>query len=264
MVVSYSELARMDFYNDILRPQKLWHGLVANVYRDQEHLIGLASYRTTSAGSYEGAETALLALLLPHLNRSLRVFLRMTSIDALARAGTEIIDRLPQGIIVTDGAGRLGFANSTAETIIAEGDGLTVRDGMLQTSRRKETEQLARLISEAAGLPVTNGRAAVKRTGAMQVSRPSMRQKLPLVVAPMRFDDSSLRQPLSVSITFGDPERLPETKTETLVRLYGLTVAEAKLAILLIRGVSPGAAADQLGVTINTVRTHIRRLLVKT
>jgi DNA-binding CsgD family transcriptional regulator len=263
-VVSAAELVRTDFYNDLMRPYRFWHGLCANLYRDQEHLVALSSFRTASAGSYEGGETAQFDMLLPHLYRSIRVFLRLASADAMTRAGTEIIDRLPQGIIVTDANGRVGFTNSTADRIIAEQDGLAIRGGVLQTSRLHETEQLARLIAEAGSLPVAGGTMSVKRTGAMQVSRPSMRRPLPLVVAPMRFDATSPRGPLSVSVTVNDPERLPETSAETLIRLYGLTAAEATLAILLIRGFSPQAAAGELGVSINTVRTHIRRLLVKT
>lgn len=263
-MVSTSDLVRSDFYNDLMRPHKLWHGLCANLYRDQDHLVALSSFRTATAGSYEGIETAQFVSLLPHLYRSIEVFLRLASADALARAGAELIDRLPQGIIVTDAAGRVGFANSTAEAIIAEGDGLAIRGGVLHASRRQETEELVRLIAEAGGSPDTRDRTSIKRTGAMRVSRPSMRQPLPLVVAPMRFDGSSPRGPLSVSITVSDPERLPETTAETLTRLYGLTATEAKLAVLLTRGYSPQAAAGQLDVSINTVRSHIRHLLLKT
>jgi DNA-binding CsgD family transcriptional regulator len=263
-MVSTSDLVRSDFYNDLMRPHGFWHGLCANLYRDQEHLVALSSFRTVTAGSYEGIETAQFVSLLPHLYRSIRVFLRLASADALARAGTELIDRLPQGIIITDALGRIGFANSTGAAMIAEGDGLATCGGVLQTSRRCETQQLARLIAESGGLPANGGRTDVKRTGAMQVSRPSMRRPLPLVVAPMRFDGSSPRGPLSVSITVSDPDRLPETTAETLTRLYGLTAAEAKLAVLLIRGYSPQTAAGELDVSINTVRTHIRHLLLKT
>jgi DNA-binding CsgD family transcriptional regulator/PAS domain-containing protein len=260
-VVSRSELARMDFYNDLLRPQGLEHGLLGNIYRDRDNLVALASYRPASAGDYRPREAASLAMLMPHFYRSIKVFIRLAAADALLRAGTEIIDRLPQGIIVTDAVGRVGFANSAAEAIIAESDGLRLHNGLLRASRRQESEALSRLIAEAAGV---HGRAAVRRTGAMHVSRPSMRQPLPLVVAPMRFSGSSLREALAVSITISDPERLPETTTDTLVRLYGLTNAEAALAVLLLQGVSPRVAADRLGVSINTVRTHIRHLLIKT
>ena len=263
-VVSGSELRRMDFYNDLMRPQGLEHGLLANMYRDDEHLVALASYRGAAEGVYQAIETAQLAYLMPHLYRSIKVFVRLASSVALARAGTEIINRISQGIIVTDAVGRLGFANNAAEAIIAEADGLAIRNGVLCASRRKETEQLVRLIGDAAGLRTTGSPAGIKRTGAMHVSRPSMRRPLPLVVAPMRFGGSFLREALAVSITITDPERLPETTTETLVRLYGLTAAEANLAVLLIQGDSPRVAADRLGVSINTVRTHIRHLLVKT
>ena len=162
-VVSDSELVRTDFYNDLMRPQKYWHGLLANVFRDLDHFVSLASYRTASAGTYDDGETARLAMVLPHLNRSIRTFLRLNAVGALVRAETEIINRLPQGIIVTDATGRIGFANSAAHTIIADRDGLTIRNGILHASRRKETEQLARLIADAAGIPAANARAAVKR-----------------------------------------------------------------------------------------------------
>jgi DNA-binding CsgD family transcriptional regulator/PAS domain-containing protein len=263
-VVSDAELLRMDFYNDLLRPQRLRHGLCANLYRDRDHLVGLASYREASAGRYEGDEPAILALLLPHLNRAIRVFLRMTAIDALAQAATEIADRLPQGIILTDAAGRIGFANGAAQAILEEADGLILRDGVLRAAERREGEQLGRIIAEAAGQPSTNGRSGVRRTGAMQVTRPSMRRPLPLVVAPMQFRESAPRGPLAVSITVSDPECQPETTTDTFVRLYGLTAAEARVAVLLVQGYSPSAAAERLGVAISTVRSHIRQLLVKT
>ena len=263
-VVSASELKRMDFYNDLMRPYNFWHGVCANVYRDDDHMVALSSFRSASAGAYNETETAYLASLLPHMYRSINVFLRLTSSDALAQAGAAIIDRLPQGIIVVDAAGRAGFVNSAAEAIIAENDGLTIRDGLLHAGRRQETEQLRRLIAQAAGLSAKDGRSGVKKTGAMQISRPSMRPKLPLVVAPMRFDEVSARDPLAVSITISDPERRPETTADTLARLYGLTAAEAKLAVLLLRGCSPRTAATELDVSINTVRTHIRHLLLKT
>jgi DNA-binding CsgD family transcriptional regulator/PAS domain-containing protein len=263
-IMSNSDLIRSDFYNDLMRPYRFFHGLCANLYRDPDHLVALSSFRTTAAGSYEGAEISRFALLLPHLYCSLKVFVRLSAMDALLGAQKQIIDRLPHGVIVTDAIGRVGLMNSAAETIIAEQDGLELRNGVLSTSRRAEVDGLARLIAEAAGRGVAKDRPNVRRTGAMQVSRPSMRQPLPLVVAPMQFDRSTFQPALSVSITVSNPERQPETTAEVLSRLYSLTPAEANLAILLIRGHSPQTAARELNVSITTIRTHIRHLLLKT
>jgi DNA-binding CsgD family transcriptional regulator len=46
--------------------------------------------------------------------------------------------------------------------------------------------------------------------------------------------------------------------------MYGLTPAEAKVAALIARGLSGRRAADQLEVSYNTLKTHLKRVFVKT
>lgn len=45
---------------------------------------------------------------------------------------------------------------------------------------------------------------------------------------------------------------------------HGITEAEQKLLTALARGQSVGQHAEELGISINTARTHMRRLLEKT
>ena len=61
-----------------------------------------------------------------------------------------------------------------------------------------------------------------------------------------------------------DPEAQTTTPTEMLERLYGLTPAEAKLAALLAHGKSVTEAADELHITQNTARTHLKHIFQKT
>jgi DNA-binding CsgD family transcriptional regulator len=49
-----------------------------------------------------------------------------------------------------------------------------------------------------------------------------------------------------------------------LRRLYGLTAAEAAVAVQIARGEGLQAAADNLRVTLPTVRTHLQRVFAKT
>lgn len=46
--------------------------------------------------------------------------------------------------------------------------------------------------------------------------------------------------------------------------IFGLSEAQLKLAALIVSGVSLTAAADELGVSINTARTHLTRIYDKT
>lgn len=61
-------------------------------------------------------------------------------------------------------------------------------------------------------------------------------------------------------------ERTRLTETEAMARLvdkYRLTPAELRLAMALLSGHRPESAAQELGVTIHTVRTYLKRLYRK-
>jgi DNA-binding CsgD family transcriptional regulator len=58
--------------------------------------------------------------------------------------------------------------------------------------------------------------------------------------------------------------QIPQRPEATMSRMYGLTPAEAKVAALIARGLSGRQAADKLEVGYNTLKTHLRRVFVKT
>lgn len=49
-----------------------------------------------------------------------------------------------------------------------------------------------------------------------------------------------------------------------LIDMFGLTLSENKLAMLLVQGFTPDECAEHLNITIATVRTHLRSLFRKT
>ena len=55
----------------------------------------------------------------------------------------------------------------------------------------------------------------------------------------------------------------PEERRSKILKNYDFTVAELKLAELLLDGRSPRDAAELLGITIHTVRTYLKRLYRK-
>jgi DNA-binding CsgD family transcriptional regulator len=62
-----------------------------------------------------------------------------------------------------------------------------------------------------------------------------------------------------------DPEFSPEGGVEHLLaRLYGLTRAEAKVALQVLAGNRPSTIADGLGVSIETVKTQLKAVFQKT
>lgn len=65
-------------------------------------------------------------------------------------------------------------------------------------------------------------------------------------------------------VFISDPEAKLQTAPEVLARLYDLTAAESRLAEQLMQGETLVHAAERLGVSHNTARTHLQRIYQKT
>ena len=68
----------------------------------------------------------------------------------------------------------------------------------------------------------------------------------------------------AAAIFVADPDARAERPPERLRRVYGLTRREAEVASRLVEGMSPSEIRDALGVTIHTVRGHLKQLFAKT
>jgi DNA-binding CsgD family transcriptional regulator len=84
-------------------------------------------------------------------------------------------------------------------------------------------------------------------------------------ISPLQLTGSAegWKQPL-VAVFICDPQQNGVTTDETLHRLYGLTRAEAHLALLLAQGTRLVEASKILGITPETARTHVKRIFSKT
>ncbi|MGK9167248.1 helix-turn-helix transcriptional regulator [Inquilinus limosus] len=171
--------------------------------------------------------------------------------DALAA-----LDRLAHGMALVAPGGRVLFLNRAAAEIVAARDGLAIGAGrVLRAALSAEDAALQRLISPAAG----------GAGGCLAVSRPSGARPYAVQAAPL---GSALRPadraPAPAMLLILDPDAGPEPSPATLQRLYGLTTAEARVALLSLRGAGLRPIAEELSVSVSTVRIHLQRVFEKT
>ncbi|WP_051249201.1 helix-turn-helix transcriptional regulator [Inquilinus limosus] len=172
--------------------------------------------------------------------------------DALAA-----LDRLAHGMALVAPGGRVLFLNRAAAAVVAARDGLAIGLGrVLRAWRPAEDAALQRLIA-----PAESGLAG----GCLAVSRPSGARPYAVQAAPL---GSALRPadraPAPAMLLILDPEAGPEPSPATLQRLYGLTTAEARVALLSLRGAGLRPIAEELSVSVSTVRIHLQRVFEKT
>jgi PAS domain-containing protein len=93
----------------------------------------------------------LLARLLPHIDRSRQIHLRLTTANRRTARLAAALDRLPLAVLLVATDDRVVYANAAGARLLRAGDGLALRDGRVVAAGRPETDRLHRLIAAAAG-----------------------------------------------------------------------------------------------------------------
>ena len=255
------ELERTEYYNDYMRPQRVHHSLgVAMPVGDA--YIHLGATRPKSAGAFGNQETEVLEAVATHLRPALRLGQRFAGLQIRARVLGELVDALPFGVIQLNAYGRVMEANRRAAEILRAKDGLRMSAGDLSAALPAESFALRRLIGRATAASRKEG---PRPGGAMRVSRLSPRRAYSVFVStfPTSGTLPGVSSPAAV-VVVTDPEQEPQCDAGRLRQLFGLTPAEAKVCGVLIKGKSPKEAADELRITMGTVRTHLKHILSKT
>ncbi len=212
--------------------------------------------RRRQSGDFGADDVARMGVLAPHVRRAVQMQRRF----ALAEAEHASLDRLPWAIVVVDAAGRLLSCNATGEALLRAGDGLALRRGRLAAAAPKETGALLSAIRQA-GVAADG---AAQPPAALALPRPSLKRPLEVLVAPLRRTPARPGQPAAVALFVSDPERRAEPAVDALRRLYGLSKAEATLAVALVDGSGLGEAAARLGISRATAKTQLQAVFAKT
>jgi len=261
-IVPDREAMKTEYFNDFLRRVGVLHAIGMVPLREGPVMALLSLMRRIGAPSFSDDDLAFLARFMPHLQRATLLQRRLRGVELERAAAHDVIDRLPYGVVMLDDAGAIQFANATAEEILRAGDGLRTLEGRLSAILPADADALRRMIEEACARP---GRLAGTAGGFLHVSRPSGRRELACLVAPLRLERVVLtaRRPAAV-VFVTDPERATPGVQAALRPLYALTASEADVAERLLAGLSVDEIGTELGTSVHTSRTHLKRILAKT
>lgn len=247
---------RSEFYNDYLRRIDAAYSMGAVIARRHNEVPTLTALRGQSKGEFGEDERRVARFVLPHLTRAWAVHEKL---DLLA-AGESVLDGLPMGIVFLGPGGAAIYSNRCAEEIFRSNDGICLREGMVCAADRTADAQIRNAIRHALAPGGTPARRAVS------VSRTFLRRGYQVVVTPFR---ARLRQftgaPTPVGVMFiRDLEQPNPNKVDLLIQLYGLSPKEAELAAKLSAAKSLEQAADEMRMSYQTARTHLRHIFGKT
>lgn len=169
----------------------------------------------------------------------------------------QALDSLNQALIVLDRGGRIIHATPHAGEILAQADGLVVRDGALCASL------------DADGLLLRAQMEALCRTAGtgkqeLRIQRPSGKHPYLLRLNPLRpsAQDDTLCGGALVIVQ--DTHANHEAWAGRLMERYGLTPRECECTVLLAEGLGMAEAAERMGISPQTLRQHLKHAFRKT
>ena len=233
-------------------------------WESRDYTAAFALHRVRGDRPFTDRHLRRAAILAPHLTRAVRMSDRLAETRQAEALTGEALECLSGAAFVVDAEARISASNRAASALLRQGDGLLYGPHGLRAARPATTAELRRLIAAAAA---PDGLAELDRSAALLLERPSGRRPFSSLIGPFRAGDGwdlwrGVRAAAIVLVS--DPEVIATPSAERLRRLYGLTPAEAALAIAVTRGEGLGAVARGLGISLTTARTHLQRVFGKT
>ncbi|WP_432241293.1 helix-turn-helix transcriptional regulator [Herbaspirillum robiniae] len=250
---------RSEIYNDFLFKYGVRHLIVGRIGGAPWENEGLSFLRPLGAAEYDDDDHLFLTRATGHLVRSAALRRHLRALESQQQADQTLLQHLPYGTVWVDAAGRVVSFNEVAADILGAADGLRIKAQRLHADDAGADRMLAAAVAQATG---SQGR----RGQWLAVRRKLQAQPLVVSVIPARagqLAECANDGPLALVI-LQDMARQRMPRGPVLRKMYGLTPAEARLAEALLDNQTVESYSLAVGVSRNTVRTHLASLFAKT
>ena len=178
--------------------------------------------------------------------------------SAAWRLATSILDAMPQPIFVIDQHRHLYFHNKSAGGLIRKDRMFQVSLGKLDCSNRKQAKQLQAFVRQLAGMVPSD-----EAIGTLELPAPHCFTPYAATLSAVDFSGALPgRHELGLLMLDGCLGE-PVIDGKAMQVRFGLSDAETRVATLIAEGGSVLSASRSLGITVATVRSHLKAIFRK-
>ncbi len=245
---------RSEFNHDWMRPHGLQDGLFVRLTPGPHPtcFIIAAPCRDDPFATRERVE--FVNALVPHWQQALRAVDYLAGLNAAATEVVEVIETMRNAVIVIDAHHAVVHRNIAAAHLLGANDGLCIRDGGIHARAPKTDAELQSGIGQAL---THQGRGATMTCDRAEGKRPYIVHILPLGLP----DPAARGQALLIVI---NPDDLPSPPTTLVRKVFGMTPAEAEVAVRLTNGDGIKPISEELHLSTATIKTHLQHVFDKT
>lgn len=201
--------------------------------------------------------------LMRHLGKALEINRFYAPLRERYNAVLAALNNVELGLCITDANGRIVVANTYAQDLFDQKDGiLFTREGHIGCRDEDESQRLRDALKQ-----VGNTAAGQDKTSELQVviSRTLGNDPILAIVSPLRDSEVELDRGLTgCMVTLVDSARSSHARIPSFAEAYALTKAETAIADLMAGGGTAREIADARGVSPETAANQIKSVLSKT
>ena len=268
-ILPYRTLERSEIYNDYYRNLNMHHAACLMIGATEPYsALGLAAWRPQADGPFQPDELRLAELIAPHLTQAFRLHANLNSLRVQAQSFHAALDATAIAVIALRSDGHILTSSPAAEECLAAMEILLQRGGRLCAANSERDRLLQQMIHTAGRVGDLDlqapGYKATLPGGSLLLHRAGKAQPLQVQILPVLTGGASTGPSPAVLVFITDPAAIPPSRARVLQQLYRLTPVEARLADLFLGGQELKEAAEQLKLTYDNTRFHLKQIFRKT
>ncbi len=260
-LVSEEEFKQSEFYKEWIQTKGLRDSCTTPLVRRDHMICALTASGSEKRELFDDHDREMFRLLSPHIRRALMIGDMLDEGNFKLSLYRDLMDRISTGVMIVSYGAKLVYANGAADEILRTGKNIKIRNGQLESAYAAFAGGLRAALDRACSDNDSdignygNGIPLPSREGPTAVC-----YVLPLGTSDHRRSLGPGHAAVFISTAGAN---LPPS-LEILSALSGLTSREARIALMIADGSTTADAAATLGVTMNTMRTHLSNIFFKT
>jgi DNA-binding CsgD family transcriptional regulator len=260
-VIDWRVYSDTEFYRQIIAPYQIRYQIGMCFAEPSGWKCNIGLMNKEERKPFDHHERAALQRFTPHLEAALAIFARLRRAESDKVLFRETLDRLSIGTFLLDGAERVVEMNEAARALLSSNEELRFEDGRLALKHYSQSKDLRLITRAACGAVVRGNRAAPCFPLAIELASG---RKLSVLVRAVNRSEGFVHFLSPKAIVYmSEPGKVNAVPEAVISRLLGLTAAESSVVRLLSAGMDIVGAAEELDITVNTVRTYTKRIFAK-
>jgi DNA-binding CsgD family transcriptional regulator len=253
------EFQQSSFHREWVAPNGLRDGSTTLIADMAEELITIGFVTSQQRDPVSADEMMLVQRLSPHLRRAFMIGETLERTRWGAEVSLAALSGIATPILISDATGCLIFANPAAEKVLDAEGPLLVRHGRVEPRSPAVRTNFSEALQRATSSDVALGRRGVGVPLLAELEA-TYAYILPLLgIGTRRVGDQPL---VAIFLSTRKGRALPEDAI--LMTLFDLTPSEARIMSRIADGQSAITLRDELGITANTMKSHLARIFAKT